>query len=345
MKRRSLPSGEWPKDELEPVPCCPLCGSRERTLLHDRLQDHIFARAPGHWTLLRCQACGAGYLDPRPIPSSIGRAYRGYYTHDHTPTAATPPRRWKLALRNGYLNARYGYSQRPAIPLPGLVLPARLRHKADRSIRHLRRLGPATPRILDLGCGNGSFLSHMQGLGWEGVGLEPDPQAAQAARGAGLAVEHGVLTDSRFAPDSFDAVTMNHVIEHLHEPVRMLELCHRILRPEGILWIATPNLESLGHTRFGPAWRGLEPPRHVVLYTVDALRRILRRVGFEPAAAALRGMGAGWMYRSSARLRQGDQPLSALARIRVKWHSKRADHHSRGRLDLAEEIVLLSRKG
>ena len=338
-------SGEWPREELEPVSCCPLCGSRERMLLHERLMDLLFARAPGYWSMSRCLACGAGFLDPRPDAASIGRAYGGYYTHGDAP-AETIPRRWKLALSNGYLNARYGYSQEPALSVPAPLLPARWRRKADRSIRHLPvpHAGSPAPRLLDLGCGNGAFLSHMQRFGWEGVGLEPDRQAVEAARKAGLTVEQGCSVESSFPAGSFDAVTMNHVIEHLHDPLRMLELCHRVLRTDGVLWIATPNLEALGHTRFGPAWRGLEPPRHLVLFTLDALREILRKAGFEPGSAPLRGMGARWMYRTSARLQRGDRQLSAVARLRVKWHARRADHRSRRQPHLGEEIVLLSRK-
>jgi SAM-dependent methyltransferase len=339
----AAPFGDWPRDELEAVPRCPLCESRERTLLHDRLRDLLFGRAPGLWTLHRCRGCAAGYLDPRPIAASIGRAYGGYYTHDRTPPDEAPGGRWKLALQNGYLNRRYGYAARPAIPLPGPLFTARLRRKADRSIRHLRRPGESDPRLLDLGCGNGSFLARMQRLGWEGVGLEPDRQAVLAARSAGLPVEHGVLTDSRFPPASFEAVTMNHVIEHLHDPAGMLALCHRVLRPGGLLWIATPNLDSLGHSRFGPSWRALEPPRHVVLFTLDALRGALRRAGFE-AAAPLTGTGARWMYRSSARLRIGDRPLSALERLREKWLAHQADRQARRQPELAEELVLLARR-
>ncbi|HET6277172.1 MAG TPA: class I SAM-dependent methyltransferase, partial [Candidatus Polarisedimenticolia bacterium] len=261
------PAGEWPRENLEAVPACPLCGSRERTVLYEGLQDLLFACAPGRWTLFRCHTCGAGYLDPRPDGASIGRAYGGYYTHDQISAHEAPLRRWKLALRNGYLNSCYGYSERPAIQLPPPLYPARWRHRMSRSIRHLSRPGSAVPRLLDLGCGNGSFLSSMQDLGWEAFGLEPDREAARAARSAGLAVEPGVLQESTFPQGSFDAVTMNHVIEHLPDPVRMLQLCHRVLRPGGVLWIATPNVGSLGRARFGPAWRGLEPPRHLVLFT------------------------------------------------------------------------------
>ena len=148
-------------------------------LLHERLRDLLFARAPGYWSMSRCLDCGAGYLDPRPTAASIGRAYGDYYTHDHAPAATAPLNRWKLALRNGYLNGHYGYSQQPAMAVPATLLPARWRRKADRSIRHLPlpHSGSSAPRLLDLGCGNGAFLSHMQGFGWEGVGLEPDRQA------------------------------------------------------------------------------------------------------------------------------------------------------------------------
>jgi predicted SAM-dependent methyltransferase len=182
----------------------------------------------------------------------------------------------------------------------------------------------------------------MQALGWQTFGLEPDPRAVEAARKRGLDVELGVLDESSFAPASFDAVTLNHVIEHLHDPVRTLRICRRILRPGGMLWLATPNLGSLGHARFGPAWRGLEPPRHLVLFTVEAARRALNSAGFEREATLLRGVDARWMFRASERLRTGSG-VRGIARIRLKWQARRADRQVRLRPDAAEEIVLLVR--
>ena len=71
----------WPDNELELLKYCPVCGSRERELLHTGLRDRVFGVAPGDWTLHRCLECQSAYLDPRPTLATIGQAYTNYYTH------------------------------------------------------------------------------------------------------------------------------------------------------------------------------------------------------------------------------------------------------------------------
>ena len=134
----SSPDESWPEAELERVEACPVCGERGRSLVHADLRDRVFRCAPGAWSLYRCGGCGSAYL-ARPTPSSIGRAYATYHTHQAVATATEAPpdlrRRSKplrSALRSDYLNARYGYRFRPALPLGRLLLSRRQRCEADR---------------------------------------------------------------------------------------------------------------------------------------------------------------------------------------------------------------------
>jgi len=75
-------------------------------------------------------------------------------------------------------------------------------------------------------------------------------------------------------------ITLSHVIEHVHDPLKLLRQCFELLAPGGRLWLQTPNLRSLGHAVFGPAWRGLEPPRHLVLFDRATLMAALAGAGF-----------------------------------------------------------------
>jgi SAM-dependent methyltransferase len=81
-------------------------------------------------------------------------------------------------------------------------------------------------------------------------------------------------------PESFDVVTLSHVIEHLHDPRPALREIHRLLAPGGLVMITTPNLDAYGLEVFGRCWRGLEPPRHLVLYTSRSLGGLLSDAGF-----------------------------------------------------------------
>jgi 2-polyprenyl-3-methyl-5-hydroxy-6-metoxy-1,4-benzoquinol methylase len=103
----------------------------------------------------------------------------------------------------------------------------------------------------------------------------------------------------------FDAVIMNHVVEHVHDPVRLLKECNRLLRPGGTFVAVTPNAESYGHKAFGSEWRGLEPPRHLFLFSRRTLREVANRAGFKwvdtrtTAAHALVIVKASLQMRSS----------------------------------------------
>src|SRR5262249_59216085 len=102
------------------------------------------------------------------------------------------------------------------------------------------------------------------------------------ARAAGLDVEEGVIEEAPGVDGRYDAITLSHVIEHVHDPVGTLRACHRALRPGGTVWVLTPNLEAAGRRRFGRDWFPLEPPRHLTIFTAASLGLALERAGFEP---------------------------------------------------------------
>jgi 2-polyprenyl-3-methyl-5-hydroxy-6-metoxy-1,4-benzoquinol methylase len=112
-------------------------------------------------------------------------------------------------------------------------------------------------QLLDVGCGSGHFLARMRSLGWQVRGVGPDAEAVRVARGHfDLNVYHGTLVDARFPANEFDAVTMNHVIEHVPDSIQVLQDCRRVLKTSGRLVIVTPNAASLGRSRFARAWMG-----------------------------------------------------------------------------------------
>jgi SAM-dependent methyltransferase len=137
-------------------------------------------------------------------------------------------------------------------------------------------------RLLEVGCGAGVLLERMKDRGWEVRGIEPDGRAAAlAARAVGEdAIHTGDLADAPFSVESFDAVVLFHVIEHLLEPRDALDRCRRYLVPGGRLVIATPNIHSLGRRWFGPHWLHWDPPRHIQLYSPRSLGRLVEEAGF-----------------------------------------------------------------
>lgn len=284
--RRDCGAEPWPPDGLERVPMCPVCGCSERTTIHRNLTDAIFRCAPGLWEMHRCDRCGTCYLDARPNAQKIHLAYGKYFTHADPRArqvgSLTGLRRLRRSFANGYRNWRYGTQEEPATALGIWAVSAfpRARRLVDAGMRFIPR-GSSDRRLLDVGAGNGEYLLSIQSAGWKTVGVEPDAAAAAVAVRAGLDVRQGNIHSLESEPASFDVITMSHVIEHVHEPRAVLSEAFQLLRPGGILYLETPNIESYGHRRFGCHWRGLEPPRHLVLFNWSSLEEILRVIGFD----------------------------------------------------------------
>jgi 2-polyprenyl-3-methyl-5-hydroxy-6-metoxy-1,4-benzoquinol methylase len=274
---------QWPGG-LEDVRKCPVCGDPRRASELEGLGDATFGATMGTWSLKRCLSCRAAYLDPRPDPSSIHLAYRNYYTHAPVKAATRSVAAFlKHALANGYRNHLFGTKLKPALALGALLtplFPAIAQHIQEED-RGVGRRDGVPGRLLDVGCGNGHFMQVAQRLGWLSYGVDADTAAATAARRCGEILGSQIHELGPDYAQFFQVVTLSHVIEHVHDPVDTLQHCWRILQPGGYVWIETPNIDSVGYEVFGPQWRGLEPPRHLVLFNPASLRSCLERAGFE----------------------------------------------------------------
>jgi 2-polyprenyl-3-methyl-5-hydroxy-6-metoxy-1,4-benzoquinol methylase len=267
-----------------PSPNCALCGSDGQSLYLGQ-KDRLFG-ASGLWDVKKCRnrECGLMWLDPMPLKEDIGKAYANYYTHAGRESGqrAGLLKRILWQMKRGYHTAKYGYRTGESFlaRCAGKLLylfPIR-RGEVDAEVRFLHAV-PAG-RLLDVGCGSGAWMVSMRKLGWQVLGVDFDENAVKVARLEGLDVRCGSLEEQGFSNDSFDAVTLSHVIEHVPDPVRTLAECARILKPAGKLVLLTPNGASLGHRVFRKYWRGLEPPRHLHIFSIESLTSILKLAGF-----------------------------------------------------------------
>lgn len=246
---------------------CPICGGRG-SALHSMVEDYYFG-SPGSWSLSKCSAnCGSIWLDPMPIPEDIGMAYLNYHTHLNSDKKIVQInwRRFYEKLIN--LKLRF-------CPLFRKILSERKQY------RYMFLKDQAVGRLLDVGCGGGRYLRRMQNLGWEVEGVDFDVKATERVRKKyGIKTYEGDLRELGIAHESFDAIVMNHAIEHVIDPVSLLAECNNLLKPGGKLVIVTPNASSVAHRRFGKYWRGLEIPRHIQVFTLKGLDICLGRAGF-----------------------------------------------------------------
>jgi 2-polyprenyl-3-methyl-5-hydroxy-6-metoxy-1,4-benzoquinol methylase len=250
-------------------PACTACG-RAGAPLYDGLHDKLF-EAPGAWSMVKCTnpACAMLWLNPAPHPDDLPLLYQGYYTHgDEVSSGVLRAARTLHRLIVNFLLAPLG------IPLE----QARARRM------FIDRKPPGS--LLDIGCGDGRFLSVMARRGWRVAGVDFDAAAvAQARELRKLDVQVGTAASQAAAGEKYDRVTASHVIEHVAEPREFLRHCRQLLTPDGRIVLRTPNARSFGHRRYGAAWRGLEPPRHLQLFTLSALSSCAQQAGLRVESA------------------------------------------------------------
>ncbi len=287
-------------DQIRSRPCpnCFLCGA-EGELLYERLKDRLFG-APGIWNFKRCPnpECGLLWLDPMPVEEDIARAYESYYTHiDSLPDGS---KRSKRKFLTRISNSVYGFCLR---------VTSVQRERKRLASMYLADVPPG--RALDVGCGDGSRLARLRTLGWDVQGQEMDPKAVSRARQVyGVRIHLGPLEQAGFVDGEFDAIVMNHVIEHVHDSVRLLAQCNRLLRKGGTFIAVTPNAESHGLKCFGSSWRGLEPPRHLHIFSQRTLRDVAGRAGFSRFETWTTAANADMLASGSVDIRAGGKKPS-----------------------------------
>jgi 2-polyprenyl-3-methyl-5-hydroxy-6-metoxy-1,4-benzoquinol methylase len=216
---------------------CPACHSSESTLYWSQSNERPFS-------LRQCNNCQLVYT----VPRLLGPAMAAYYEERYYGT------------RNIRFNRLF----------ERLILWFRQRRG-----RKLARMRPAG-RVLDIGCGRGLILAHLQKRGWEAHGVELNEAAARHVQSIpGVRVSVGEFDARNFAEGYFDVVILWHVLEHLADVGSALDGASRILRRGGLLVIAVPNITSWQArlTRFH--WFHLDLPRHYAHFSTDWLRREL----------------------------------------------------------------------
>jgi SAM-dependent methyltransferase len=135
---------------------------------------------------------------------------------------------------------------------------------------------------LEIGCGNGAYLSYLKYHGWNVQGIDLSPHAAAAAKQRfDIEVFVGTLDRAPLKSGSFDYVHLSHVLEHFFDPIDSLRNIFTLLRPGGRIYIEVPNAASFGAKLNGEFWYGWDAPRHLFTFTPETLKASLAFTGFE----------------------------------------------------------------
>lgn len=314
---------------VEPRPVCMICdGGGE--LLYEALIDHQYG-VPGKWSLRKCsnKTCGLVWQDPMIASADLPLAYKSYYTHNGHDTFGA----------ENFWSRAFAFLDRRIASLQGL--------KAERTRYKHGFIGDRRPgTLLDIGCGNGDFAAGMQMRGWSVLGTDADPHAARTvSQKHGFQVDVGELNDLAYPDGAFDAVMAKHVLEHIRDPEKFARECWRILKPGGRLVLVTPNVASHGHRIYGEHWQGLEPPRHLFLYSPRTLHALATICGIAQPSIFSTAQGASYIFRSSERIRTGKYDAArSWTRTLLKywlWQFQELRELRSGNSDCGEELVLI----
>jgi SAM-dependent methyltransferase len=224
---------------------CPVCNSNDIYEVLNAL-DHTVSRE--QFPVWHCRNCSLRFTQSVPEGKDIGPYYKSgdYISHSET--------------KQGVINSLYH-----------LVRNITLRQKKLQVIRYT---GMSTGNLLDVGCGTGAFLSVMEESGWFVNGLEPDENARK------LAIQKGIHVDPveklfDFPSGSFNAITLWHVLEHVHELHAYMDKLRELLKENGVLFIAVPNYTSGDAAHYKESWAAYDVPRHLYHFSPASMNTLL----------------------------------------------------------------------
>jgi 2-polyprenyl-3-methyl-5-hydroxy-6-metoxy-1,4-benzoquinol methylase len=283
---------------------CPRCGADDAGHRLDLAQSAIVS----------CRPCGMSYVNPRVAPAHIHQKLQAWAEQD-----VVDEERLRIAFEAGNL-AHYGRL------LDALAAQAR---------------GPGRT-LLDVGCSTGAFLTVARDAGWDARGLEIGAASAAYARDTlKLDVRRGSLYEFDAPEASLDAVALLEVIEHLEHPADAVRRIARLLRPDGLLLVTTPNFDSLYRRLFGNRWWVVNcEDEHIVLFNLATLEGLLRENGFEIEFRRIRGLDLLGLARQA----KGALFASASASAPTSAASEAAGYYTQ-RASITRAKLLLSMIG
>ena len=230
---------------------CPFCES-EKTQIHLWLKDEFLSKE--EFQIFECFKCGLLFTEPRPDKNKIGEYYKSeeYYSHQEN--------------KKGFIPRIYE-----------CVKAVNLRKKCKIATENL-----AKGKVLDIGCGVGDFLHKMETLGWETTGIEPSEEAREIAKKRMKASLYTPDDINQLPDESFDLITMWHVLEHVEDLKTEVSHLERMLKPGGRLVLALPNFKSHDAEYYKEKWAAYDAPRHLNHFCKKSISNLFKNSKLKP---------------------------------------------------------------
>lgn len=261
----------------EKVNNCPICLS---SLIKEWCEgyDRLYQVNKQRFTFSRCQSCDLIFLSKRPIREKIYKFYPENYGPYFILGQADENR------NSGQLNQNNGNNLvfYKVLRKFNALFTSIIDDNTSSTIQKYYIPRSEKSALLDFGCGSDAFLNHARNQGFETIGMDFSEQAVAQV---GKSKHQAILYDSESSWDkiqdnSLDFIRMNHVLEHLYNPIEVLENMKTKLKKGGIIHIAIPNPRGIAASFYKENWFSLDAPRHIMLYSPKALSFLLKKVGF-----------------------------------------------------------------
>jgi 2-polyprenyl-3-methyl-5-hydroxy-6-metoxy-1,4-benzoquinol methylase len=235
---------------MEQLNNCPVCESNS---FEDYLTVQDYTVSQEKFKIVTCRECEFKFTNPRPDENSIGEYYKAESYISHTNTS-------KGLIAKIYQKVRT------------FTLQSKL--------ELINRLSTKKGKLLDVGCGTGMFLNVARENGWKVSGIEPDARARGISETTNqIKIKKEVL--SSFQNETFDLITLWHVLEHIHKLNETIEWLKERISKEGSVIIAVPNHESKDAEIYEAQWAAYDVPRHLYHFSQKTIKELFAKYGFE----------------------------------------------------------------
>ncbi len=231
---------------------CPICQSNDWQHVFN-VKDYTVSEK--EFEIVQCNSCTFRFTQDAPTLEDIGEYYKSEDYISHTNTS------------KGLINQLYQ--------------KVRVRTMKQKAGIVQKYSGLRTGNLLDIGCGTGTFLHTMQRQGWNVSGLEPDSDAREVAR-----IEYGIHANPSHLlfsldPGGFNAITLWHVLEHVHSLHEYIDQLKILLAKEGVLFIAVPNYTTKDAKVYEKYWAGYDVPRHLYHFSPQSMQLLMKNHGLK----------------------------------------------------------------
>lgn len=231
---------------------CPVCSSAN---IVSKLSATDFTVSQQIFAIWHCNDCTLRFTQDVPGQDAIGPYYQSdnYISHSDT--------------KKGFINTLYHLVRKRTLNKKRALI--------------IDQLGMTKGELLDIGCGTGAFLNTMKTAGWGITGLEPDDTARKKANELYSIAPQSPEKLFELKAGTYHAITMWHVLEHVHELHAYIKQLANLITPNGRIFIAVPNYTSKDADIYQEYWAAYDVPRHLYHFSPESVQQLIATYGLK----------------------------------------------------------------